>query len=69
MDILLQTNNPVTLSLCEALLKDASIHYLLLDQHTSNIEGSIGAIPRRIMVPSDELERARQLLKDADITD
>jgi hypothetical protein len=38
---------------------------VLLDQHTSIIEGSIGAIQRRIMVEDKDLDRARSLLRES----
>lgn len=43
----------------------ADISYFIADQHISGIEGSIGAFPRRILVDSDEIDRARQLMIDA----
>ena len=37
----------------------------LLDGHTSAVEGSIGAIPRRLVVATEDEARARQVLKEA----
>lgn len=65
MKELMATNNPVTISFVEALLKGADIEYLVLDQNMSILEGSIGIIPRRIMVGSDVWPQARQLMRDA----
>ena len=65
MKELLRTNDPVRLSWAQALLADAGIDSLVLDQHTSIIEGSIGAIPRRLMVAAQDHRRARLLLADA----
>jgi hypothetical protein len=62
---LLRSNDIVRLSWLTSLLEDAGIHAVLLDSHTSVIEGSIGAIPRRLMVPDDDLARARRLLAEA----
>ena len=62
---LLRTNNPVRLSWLQALLSDSGIESLVLDQHTSLVEGSIGAIPRRLMVADQDLGRARALLEAA----
>ncbi len=62
---LLRTNDPVTLSWLQALLSEARIDCIVLDAHTSIIEGSIGAIPRRVMVPEEDWERARRLLAEA----
>jgi hypothetical protein len=63
---LLRTNDVVRLSWVRALLADAGIESLVLDEHTSLVEGSIGAIPRRLMVSDEDLVRARQLLEAAD---
>ncbi len=65
MQELLRSNDLVHLSWAQAILADASIPYLLLDDHVSGIEGSIGAIPRRLMVEDDHLEAARRLLEQA----
>jgi hypothetical protein len=62
---LLRTNDPVTLSWIEALLREAGIGCVVLDAHTSILEGSIGAIPRRLMVPEADWQRARDLLAEA----
>lgn len=62
---IVRTNDAVLVSAIEALLKSAHIHHLVLDQNMSVLEGSLGVLPRRILVP-DELEgQARQLLQDA----
>jgi hypothetical protein len=66
MTELLRTNDLVRLSWAQALLAEAGIETLVLDQHTSLVEGSIGAIPRRLMVADQELDRARRLLEEAD---
>ncbi len=65
MKELLRTNNPVLLSWIEALLADSRIGSVVLDQHTSIIEGSIGAIQRRLMVDDDDYPAARRLLDAA----
>jgi len=66
MKELLRTNDVVRLSWVEALLNDAGIASLQLDQHTSLVEGSIGAIQRRLMVDERDYDRARALLADAE---
>jgi putative signal transducing protein len=66
MKELLRTNDLVRLSWVEALLTDAGIGCLVLDQHTSLVEGSIGAIQRRIMVEEHDHRRAQDLLGAAD---
>ena len=62
MKELLRTNNAVRLSWVQALLRDSGIDSLVLDHHTSLVEGSIGAIPRRLMVAERDFGRARALL-------
>ena len=65
MKELLRTNDMVKVSWVRALLADAGIEALMLDQHTSVLEGSAGAIPRRLMVIDEDYERACQVLRDA----
>ena len=65
MKELLRTNDPVKISWVTALLADSNIEALVLDGHTSIVEGSIGAIPRRIMVIDEDFVAARRLLDDA----
>jgi putative signal transducing protein len=47
------------------LLDSADIHHLVLDQNMSIIEGSLGILPRRILVHEDDNRAARELLADA----
>lgn len=65
MKELMATNNIVTISYVESLLKDANIDFLILDQNMSILEGSLGIIPKRIMVTDEYLLAAKQLLEDA----
>ena len=69
LEELLRTNDIVLISFVEALMRDAGITALVMDQNMSVIEGSLGVLPRRIMVPLDELENARRVLRDAGIGD
>ena len=62
MKEVLRTNDVVLLSWAEALLADAGIGAVILDTHTSILEGSIGAIPRRLMVIDDDHDTARRLI-------
>ena len=63
---LIRTNDPVFLSWIEATLAGAGIDAIIFDQYTSAVEGSIGALPRRVMVHEEDLERARRILDAAD---
>ncbi len=63
--VLLTSNDPVRLSFLTALLADAGVTAVVLDAHASAIEGSIGAIPRRLMVAADDEWLARKVLREA----
>ena len=62
---IVRTNDPVLISAIEALLKGANIPHQVLDQNMSVLDGSIGMLPRRIVVDSEYSARARRLLIDA----
>ena len=65
MKNILHTNDLVKLSWIQALLTDAGVETVVLDIHTSVIEGSIGAIPRRLAVLDEDFQRARRVLEEA----
>lgn len=69
MTEIMRTNNPALLTFVEALLKEAGISYFVADRNMSVVEGSIGALPRRVLVAKDQEDAARRLLADADIGD
>ena len=62
---IVRTNDPVLISAIEALLGGAQIAYLVLDQNMSVLEGSIGMLPRRILVADEQETDARELLTEA----
>jgi len=62
---IVRTNDIVLITAIEALFKGAGIRHVVLDQNMSVLEGSIGMLPRRIMVDDDAAARARRLLTDA----
>ena len=62
---ILRTTDIVRLSWLTALLADAGIEAVVLDHHTSVLEGSIGAIPRRLMVATDDAAQALRVLREA----
>ena len=64
---LLRTNDPVLLSWLTALLADSKVEAIILDTHTSVLEGSIGVLPRRLMVADSDAARARRILSEADV--
>ena len=66
---LLRTNDVVLISFIEALLSDSNIEHLVLDQNMSVMEGSIGILPRRILVDEARLAEAQKLISDAGIAE
>ena len=65
MQVVAQSTDPVRISFLAALLRDAGIACMVLDAHISAMEGGIGAFPRRLVVPSEDAARARQVLAEA----
>lgn len=65
MQELVRTNDSVRLSWLQALLASAGIEVVVLDAYTSIMEGSIGAIPRRLMVCDEDEGHARAVIKEA----
>ena len=61
---LLRTNDTVRLSWLQAMLASAGIEAVILDTHTSVIEGSVGAIPRRLMVHERTRSAPRRAERD-----
>ncbi len=68
MHELVRSNDPVLINFIVVLLRDAHLSPLLVDEHTSSVEGSIGVLPRRILVSGDELAQARRVLVEADLS-
>ena len=66
MKELAKSNNPVFISWVRAVLSEAGIECFIFDEHISIVEGSIGILPRRIMVPDDDHARAARLLDEAE---
>lgn len=62
---LVRTNDTVLVSAIGALLTAADIHHLVFDQNMSVLEGSLGVLPRRVLVADDDLAAARRILRDA----
>lgn len=64
---LVRTNDAVVISFIEALMRDAGIAYLVADQNMSIVDGSLGILPRRILVDAEQADAARKVLVDAGI--
>ena len=62
---LVRTNDLVTISVIERLLGQAGVAFFIADQHMSSTEGSLGFLPRRVLVADHEEERARRLMREA----
>lgn len=64
MKTILKTNDPVLLNFAEALLKDAGIPAQVFDDSMSVMDGSLSILPRRLVVPDDQEELAREVLRE-----
>ena len=64
MQELVRTNDLVLISIVETLLGEHGIHVFVAEQHMSALEGSVGFLPRRVLVRLEDQRRARILLMD-----
>ena len=62
---LIRTNDPVVLSLVTSLLTEENIGTAVFDQNMSIMEGSIGVLPKRLMVAPDDYAKAHRILTEA----
>ena len=67
MKELLRSNDAVKLSFLTALLADSNIDSVILDTHASIMDGSLGILPRRLMVLDEDFNLALRLLEEAEI--
>ena len=67
MEELLCTNDTTVIAYANAILAGSGIDVFELDVNISVLEGSLGILPRRLLVRSGNLIKARQLLRDHDI--
>ena len=67
MKELLRSSDPTVIAFALALLEGEDIPVFPLDVHMSILEGSLGILPRRLMVLDQDLWRARIVLSDNDI--
>ncbi len=64
MKELLRTTDPTVIAFAQALLQGEDIACFELDVHISILEGSIGILPRRLMVADQDHFMAKAILKD-----
>lgn len=64
MKLVLKSNDVVLLSFAQSLLKNAQIETLLLDENASIMDGSLGILPRRLMVADEDFLQAQRILRD-----
>ena len=67
MKELLRSNDPTVIAFAKALLQGEDIGVFEMDVHMSVLEGSIGIMPRRLMVIDQDEFMARAILRDNDI--
>ncbi len=64
MKELLRTNDPTVIAFATALLDGEGINCFEFDVNISILEGSIGILPRRLMVGDGDLIRAERAMRD-----
>ncbi|WP_417209243.1 DUF2007 domain-containing protein [Antarctobacter sp.] len=67
MEELLRTNDITLIPLVTTLLNGEGIDSFELDVNMSVLEGSIGILPRRLMVRADQIDDARRILREAGV--
>lgn len=63
MKLLLQTTDPTVIAFAQALLEGEDIASFVLDVHMSVFEGSLGILPRRLMVLERDWAEARAVIR------
>ena len=63
----MHSTDPTEIAFASALLSGEDIEVFVLDVHMSVLEGSIGILPRRMLVRRVDAERARIVLRDNDL--
>jgi hypothetical protein len=64
MKELLRTNDPTVIAFATALLDGEGIDCFELDVHMSILDGSLGILPRRLMVRDEDLPLAERAMRD-----
>ena len=64
MNELLRSNDPTVIAFASALLRGEGIDCFEMDVNMSVLEGSIGILPRRLMVRVDDMAKAEVVMQD-----
>lgn len=64
---IIRSNDAVLLNFAQVLLRDAGFDTVVADENMSVLEGSIGVLPRRLLVATDAWSKAEQVLLDANL--
>jgi hypothetical protein len=65
MRAVLKTVDPVVLNYAANVLAQEGIESVVFDTHASVMDGSMGFLPRRLMVLDEDFDRAQTLLRQA----
>ena len=65
MRVVLKTVDPVVLNYAANVLEQEGIEAVVFDTHASVMDGSMGFLPRRLMVLDEDFDRAQKLLRAA----
>jgi hypothetical protein len=65
MRAVLKTTDLVVLNYAASLLSQQGIESVVFDSHASVMDGSMGFLPRRLMVLDEDFAQADRLLRDA----
>ena len=65
MKAVLKTNNPVLLNYAANVLAQEGVEHAVFDENASIMDGSMGFLPRRLMVLDEDFSKAERLLKAA----
>ena len=65
MRAVLKTVDPVLLDYAANVLSQEGIKSVVFDAHASVMDGSMGFLPRRLMVLDEDFAQADKLLRDA----
>jgi hypothetical protein len=65
MKAVLKTTDPVLLNYAANVLAQEGVEHTVFDENASIMDGSMGFLPRRLMVLDEDFARAERLLRAA----